>query len=192
MSLSPFVPMGYSAKVVLDGTASINQGEWSFPCVPVTLSGCIVKGFGDDLSDFRQNGYFLYDAPSPLIERAATEKVALSSLRLLYAEVYPRNFSASGQDLGDLQPDPTLTTAVQPPVKKTLLGYEIVNFFAGNLPECSYLSCNAMYREIAGLNEFLLFPDWQAAHDLLQSGFFSHCEPGPTRLIALYDTAWPE
>lgn len=191
MSASPFVAMGYSAKTHLDGTASINQGEWRFPCVPITLSGCIVKGFGDDISTFRHNGWYLYDTPSILAELAAAEKVPRASLRLLYAEVYPRTFSEAGVDLGELKPDPHFDTDIKPPADKTLLGYDVVNFYAGNFPECSYLSCNAMYREIDGLNEYLLFPDWQNALEKLQAGVFSHCEPGPTRLIALYDTAWP-
>ncbi|CAM2005778.1 hypothetical protein [Acanthopleuribacter pedis] len=186
------IPMGYTAKQQPATADLLNTGEWRFPNVPATLSSCVVDSFCDYVSAWNHNGFWLFDHPQILLKTAAHFGVDTTDMRLFYAEAYPRQYSAAGEDLGAVRPDPGLPTAVQEPTHKTLLGFEPVTFYAGTLPECAYLSCNGLYKDFPNLNQHLLFPDLDTPRVHLQNGDFSHCEPGPVRLIALYEVPWPD
>ena len=66
------------------------------------------------------------------------------------------------------------------------MGYDIVTFYAGSAPECSYLSCNHMAEEIE-VNKHCLLEKMDKAIDLINEKAFVDCEPGPCRIFAVYE-----
>ena len=71
------------------------------------------------------------------------------------------------------------------PLEKKLEGYDIVSFCGGDVPDCSYLSCNHMAQEIK-VNRHCLLSTFEEAHSLIGKKTFKDCEPGPSRIFAVY------
>jgi hypothetical protein len=76
------------------------------------------------------------------------------------------------------------------PSKKTLEGFDVVTFYAGNSPECSPLSCNGLADTIP-TNQHCLIESFEDAKAALDGGEFNNSEPGPYRIFAVYSVDWP-
>ncbi|WP_419904681.1 hypothetical protein [Kiloniella sp.] len=76
-------------------------------------------------------------------------------------------------------------TDVFVPTNKRLEGFDIVSFSQENAPECSFLSCNLMAEEIE-VNNHCLLGSLDEAKNYLNQGLFDNCEPGPSRIFAVY------
>jgi len=178
-----WLPIGYIAKTVV-----ASPPGWLNPARVndiYSVSGCMSPYFADYIPYWRHNGFWLFDSPDILRSLAADQHIDLSGTTLFYYETWDRQYQNDGSDPQDFSPEPSLTTAVQSPEGRSMEGYDIVSFSAGNAPECSYLSCNRMARTLP-VNRHCLFDDLEQARACLEQRIFKDCEPGPCRLIAVY------
>ncbi len=87
-------------------------------------------------------------------------------------------------------PEPGFPLQVVPPEHRVLRGFDVVTFSQGNAPEHSPLSCNGLAEQI-GTNAFCLLGSLEEAKALLEAGRFTHSEPGPYRILAVYTVPTP-
>lgn len=118
-------------------------------------------------------------------EIACNELVDLSSCWLFYYEVYELIFDEKNSVWLPLELDTSFITDVVAPTHKYLVGFDVVSFLAGNMPECSPLSCNDLASRIK-VNAHCLFDTFLEAKNALEDGYFKNVEPGPYRIIAVY------
>ena len=175
------IPLGYMAKRVSAGTAWLKAPQVSQVC---SVSSCISEDFGKWIDAWKHNGYWFFDSPR-LIEEVATDRmIDLTDTTLFYYEGFEQEYdSETGWAL--YRPEPSFPLQVVPPGEKTLRGFDVVTYSQGNSPECSPLSCNGLAAEMP-VNEFCLLNSLEEAKALLDAGRFTHSEPGPYRIIAVY------
>lgn len=182
------IPVGYSAKQVSP------RPDWLQAEQVVDLysvSTCIAKDFTGGSGWWPVNGYWFFDSPAVIQQAAAEHGVALDGMSLFYYAVHELEFDGfQKQWLPILQADPAFPTQVLAPAAPHLEGFDVVTFSTGTSPECSPLSCNHLANEIA-TNAHCLLPSLEQAHDLLENGAFTHAEPGPYRIVAVYSVPWP-
>jgi len=184
------IAAGYMAKRVE------KNPEWlGVPCVQdiYSVSPCVSEAFADYVNYWQHNGYWLFDSPD-IIQRLATKyAIPLNGTKLFYYEVYELQFNADEGNWESFKPEPSFPLEVEKPVAARLDGYDVVTFFAGNDPECSPLSCNSLAKEIR-TNRHCLLSALEEAKDLLETGRFIECEPGPYRIFAVYSVkrSWPD
>lgn len=180
------IPVGYMAKQVS------SRPEW-FPAEQVediySVSGCISRAFADYIGDWRHNGYWFFDAPEIIQQLAQEKAIDLSETTLFYYEVYELEFEEMQGQWMPFVPEPSFPLQVMAPTHKTLVGYDVVAFSMGNVPECSPLSCNGLAAEVE-TNTHCLLDSFKQAQNLLENGVFTHSEPGPYRIFAVYRVAW--
>ena len=177
------IPAGYLAKRV-----RIPKGLTIPTAKDVySLSGCVNDDFADYIQYWKHNGYWLFDSPDIIRQVAQEHSYSLDGTVLFYYEVHGQQFD--GKDWKAFSPDASVTTNVVAPAQKILSGFDVVTFFAGNAPECSPLSCNAIAREIAS-NEHCLLNTFEDAYHSLTHGAFKDAEPGPYRIFAVYKVDW--
>ncbi|WP_197998697.1 hypothetical protein [Gimesia aquarii] len=116
---------------------------------------------------------------------AKEHNINLSDTKLFYYEVYEYQYDEIRSNWEPFEPEPLMVTDVQIPEEKTLEGYDVVSIFISPAPGCSYLSCNNMAAEIS-VNRHCLIPTFEEAKSLLTQGVFDNCEPGPSRIFAVY------
>ena len=150
-----------------------------------SLSNCISDAFCDYIPHWKHNGYWLFNSPALLQEVAAAESIDLSENQLFYYEVYENQFDEHTKTWEPFEPEKSFETAVVVPGQMHLEGYDVVNFYARTSPECSLLSCNHMAETIP-VNRHCLLASFDEAKNLLESGAFDNCEPGPYRIFAVY------
>ncbi len=176
------IPMGYLYKKVASGL------NWrSMPGVKdcFALSGCISPPFADYLHFWRHNGYYLFDQPDTMAELAQAEGMDLQDATLFYYEVYEYEYLDDARRWGAFLPDPACTTRVLALENRRPAGFDVACFSGRTAPECSPLSCN-MLGESLPVNRHCLFDTLEAARAALERGAFRNCEPGPYRIIAVY------
>lgn len=176
------IPAGYIAKKV-----SPRPG-W-LPVESVldiySVSECESEAFCDYTKHWRHNGYWLFNSPSDLRDVAQIEGIDLRGYALFYYEVYEQQFDERTNTWKPFKPLAGLDTAVQPPQRKTLQGYDLVSFSAQSSHECSPLSCNGLAKSIP-VNSHCLLTSLEEAISLLQQGKVVKCEPGPFRIYSVY------
>ena len=111
--------------------------------------------------------------------------VDLSQATLFYYEVHEEEFDESIGQWRNFAPELSLVTAVRELQTKECIGYDVATFWAGNAPECSPLSCNAVAKDMA-VNTHCLFASFEDAKNAVNGGAFAHTEPGPYRIFAIY------
>lgn len=176
------IPAGYMAKRVVLRPDWIKAPDVVDIC---SVSPCISANFADYINFWKHNGWWLFDAPEMIADLAAKEKIDLAGARVFYYEVYEREYLEKEKLWRAFEPEGTFQTAVQEPLQKNLLGYDVVSFCARSSPECSPLSCNGLAGEIS-VNLHCLFDTFNAAYTHLEAGKFDNSEPGPFRIFAVY------
>jgi len=175
-------PAGYLYKFV-----SLRPDWLKAPAVVdiCSISGCISSCFADYIDHWQHNGYWLFDSPAIMEQIAQQDGIDLKQATLFYYEVHEEEFDQVTGQWKPFAPEASLVTAVQKPQIKQCLGYDVATFWAGNAPECSPLSCNAIATDLA-VNAHCLFASFEEAENAIESGAFSNSEPGPYRIFAVY------
>jgi len=146
-----------------------------------SVSGCVSETFMNCPYDWKHNGWFFFDSPAIAYD-IALEKGNTAELRLFYYEIFEKQFD--GKVWSPIAPE-DFPTVVQIPASKKLLGYDVVTFFGGPVPECSPLSCNSIASEMP-VNRHCLLDSFEAAHKFVKSPILDDAEPGPYRIFAVY------
>ena len=181
------VPAGYMAKCI---TARPDWLGVDRVVDVYSVSGCISPDFADWVSDWRHNGYWLFDSPEIIRSVAARHEVDLTATTLFYYAMHEQQFDEDGRRWTPVVAEPSFTTQVVSPSASTLEGYDVVTFSVGTRAECSPLSCSRLAAEIE-TNAHCLLPTLEQAQALLEAGRFAHSEPGPFRILAVYSVPWP-
>jgi hypothetical protein len=179
------IPTGYMAKRVSAKTDWLNAPQVT---QIFSVSSCISEDFADYIQFWAHNGYWLFNSPLAIQHLAQRHSISLDGCSLFYYEVHDQEFT--GETWKSFGPEPSLDTTVKVPEDKTLEGFDVVTFFAGNAPECSPLSCNSLAVELQ-TNTVCLFDTLEQAEMHLNNGAFRHSEPGSYRIFAVYSVSWP-
>lgn len=150
-----------------------------------SVSNCVSVAFCDYIPHWRHNGYWLFDSPEVIREIASAEKLDLSDQTFFYYEVHEQQFDDEIKSWRPFSADKSFPTDVQVPAEKKFEGFDVVSFFALSAPECSPLSCNHMAESIP-VNEHCLLATFAPAKQLIETGAFNGCEPGPYRIFSVY------
>jgi hypothetical protein len=179
------VPVGYMAKRVCEKPA-----VYKMPTVAdiFSVSSCVNDNFADYINFWKHNGYWLFDSPEIIQAVAKENSIDLDRISLFYYEAHEMEFD--GEKWRSFEPVASIETNIKTPSKKTLEGFDVVTFYAGNSPECSPLSCNGLAEEIP-TNRHCLLESLEVAQSCLNAGKFSSGEPGPYRIFAVYCVGWP-
>jgi hypothetical protein len=175
------IPLGYMAKRVMAGMEWLNASQ---VLQIYSVSSCISEDFGKWIDAWKHNGYWFFDSPQLINTAAAELKIDLSGTTFLYYEGYAQEYDPES-GWAAYQPNPYFPVQVIPPEKKILRGFDVVTFSHDNSAECSPLSCNGLAAEMP-VNEFCLLNSLEEAKALLEAGRFTHSEPGPYRILAVY------
>jgi hypothetical protein len=143
--------------------------------------------FADYIGFWKHNGYWLFDSPSILVNLAREAGIDLTGTSLFYFEAHEMEFD--GAVWVPFTPESSIKTDVELPAKKTLEGFDVATFHAGNTPECSPLSCNGLADSMP-TNQRCLFESFEEAKSHLSAGSFNNAEPGPYRIVAVYSVDW--
>lgn len=154
-----------------------------------SLSGCISQAFADYVDHWRHNGHWLFDTPAIMEEIAAKEAIDLSGAVLFYYEAYEYEFDEDTGAWSAFAAEPSFHTDVRAPADKRLAGFDVATFSVRTSPECSPLSCNALAAEVP-VNEHCLFRTFEDAKSAIERGAFRNTEPGPYRIVAVYEVAY--
>lgn len=147
-----------------------------------SVSACISEDFGDWVSHWRHNGFWLFDSLTIIAEIAANDGVDLRPMTPFFYRVYPYQWDGNSNWLA-IEPDPAFETAVLDPGPSARpVGFDVVTYSAGNAAECSPLSCNH-YAETIEVNRYCLFDRFQDAKAAVETGTFGGGEPGPHRIL---------
>jgi hypothetical protein len=179
------VPVGYMAK-----QREQKKPDWiKTPGVLEIYSvcDCVSKNFADYVKFWKHNGYWFFDSPDIIRNIASENSIDLAETSLFYYEAYELEFD--GELWNPWSPDPSFTTAVLQPSMKQLEGFDVVNFTARTMPECSTLACTSLAEEL-GANGHCLFVSFDEARARVDEGAFNDCEPGPYRIFAVYSVDW--
>lgn len=176
-----FIPVGYLYKKI------VLKPDWLAANVDdiCSVSGCVSENFTDYINYWLHNGYWLFDSPQIMQQIAQKEALDISSMQLHFYEAYTLAYDEHEKQWISFEPDASFITNIQIPQKKQLLGFDVVTFSGGNIPECSPLSCNHLAAEIA-VNRHCLFDRFEDAKQALEQGVFDNSEPGPFRIYAVY------
>ena len=178
------IPAGYLAKRVL------TKPDWlqAQQVIDIySVSGCVSADFDDYVEYWKHNGFWLFDSPEIIEEISRENSIDLAGTSLFYYEVYEKEFD--GDTWRSYEPDPSFKTSVSVPLDKHLEGFDVVTFFARNLPEHSPLSCNGLAQELQ-TNSHCLFRSFDEAETNLAKGIFNNSEPGPHRIFSVYSVKW--
>lgn len=176
------IPAGYMAKRVVSKPdwLKANGVEDIY-----SVSGCLSKDFVDYIKFWKHNGYWFFDSPEVIEQVAREQSIDLAGTTMFYYEVYEQEFDETKRHWFPYEKEPSFTTNIRRPRKKTLAGFDIVTSVARNSPECSPLSCNSLANEIQ-TNAHCLLPDFDTTKRLVETGRFNNSEAGPYRIYAVY------
>lgn len=150
-----------------------------------SLSNCISKDFADYIDYWKHNGYWLFDSPEIIYSVAEKYSIDVSQTKLFYYEVYEYQSYENKPVWETFSPEKSIKTSVVTPQAKRLEGFDVVSVWAGNAPECSYLSCNHVAEHLE-VNAHCLFSTFDEAKSAIDEVKFEGCEPGPCRIYAVY------
>lgn len=153
-----------------------------------SVSSCIAEDFTDYIDYWKHNRYWFFDLPEIIRSLAKEHSIPIEGTSLFYYEAYEFEFDDASWLVHS--PEESFPTSVVPPSRKQLEGFDVVNFYARNSPECSPLSCNSMADELH-TNAHCLFASFDEAETNIKNGTFKNCEPGPYRILSVYSVDWP-
>lgn len=176
------IPAGYLAKKILPRPDWVTNQQVE---EVITLSHCMAKDFARYIDYWQHNGHWLFDSPEKIQNLATEQKIDLNGFRYFYYEIYslqykedPKNWSAYKHD--------DFPTQVVVPKEKAWRGFDVVNYYCRSTPECSPLSCNNLAADLP-VNRYCLLDSLQQAKKLLETGTFDNSEPGPFRMVAVWE-----
>ncbi len=152
-----------------------------------SVSNCNCEDFTDYIQYWKHNGYWFFDSPEIIKRVAAENSIKLEGTSLFYYEEFEMEFD--GESWGPWSPEPSFPTNIVLSSTKQLEGFDVVNFTAGNSPECSGLSCSSLAVELP-TNAHCLFSTFEEAKVNLDNGAFNNAEPGPYRIFSVYSVDW--
>lgn len=176
------IPAGYMAKKVVSRPDWLKADKVTDVC---SVSGCISEDFADYINYWKHNGFWFFNSAETIGSVAVAAGVDLSSNTLFYYEVYEKQYDENKKQWQSFEPESSFQTHVVKPIRKYLVGYDVVSFYGQTSAECSPLSCNYLAQEIQ-VNEHCLFNSFEEAKTHLEKGSFKGCEPGPYRIFAVY------
>lgn len=179
------IPLGYMLKKV-ESPPPAGWSKSSTVTAIHSVSNCLSSNFADYIPLWKHNGWWLFDTPEAVRESAANLGIAPDTLTLFYYEAFDQEYDDEDGCWHAFGPEPSLATKVLPPVSSSLSGFDVVTFSEGSSPECSPLSCNGLADELP-VNGFCLFDNFEDAHAALARDDFKNSEPGPYRIIAVYE-----
>lgn len=177
-----FIPAGYLYKQVVSKPEWLNTSQVE---EIYSVSHCISADFADYIPHWQHNGYWFFNSPEVMHQLAAQIGLSLAGMKLFYYEVWFQQFEHPGRWVS-FAPEPSFDTQVEIPQEKRLCGFDVVTFSAGSSPECSPLSCNGLAAELP-VNRACLLESLAAGQMALENGLFAAGEPGPHRLLAVYE-----
>jgi hypothetical protein len=178
-----FRPSGYLYKQV------VARPDWlKAPAVAeiLSVSGCMSPVFADYIPHWKHNGFWLFDVAALMRPIAEGAGIDLAGHRLFYLETLAEEFDDTDGVWRPAEPDPSLPVNVAVSGAAVLRGFDVVSFSAGNAPECSPLSCNGLAADIP-VNRYCLLESVAEARAALDAGRFTAAEPGPYRIMAVYE-----
>jgi len=152
-----------------------------------SVSGCTSTDFADYVTYWRHNGFWLFDSPQLIKNVTGEHSISLEGMSLFYYEVHELQYD--GAEWRPFVSELSFQANVSLPARKTLEGFDVVTFAAGNGPECSPLSCNSLAQTLS-TNQHCLFKSFEEAQTALIEGAFHDSEPGPYRIFAVYSVPW--
>lgn len=176
------IPAGYLYKTVAQRPAWLGANS---VLAIYSISNCVSEAFVDYVEKWKHNGYWLFDSPNAMEEIASEENIDLSRCTLFFYEVFEFEFDQEKKLWRKFEAEGSFTTSVVAPSSKTFQGVDVATFWAGNLPECSPLSCNSLACEIP-VNTYCLFDSFEQAKGAVDAGQFANSERGPLRVFAVY------
>ena len=156
----------------------------------LSVSNCISDDFADYVELWRHNGFWFFDSPEIIVQTANESKIDLAGVRWFYYEAHPQEFDEDAGSWNAFSPEPNFSTEIFLPSTKTLKGFDIVTNTLGQMVECSPLSCNFLAEKIE-VNSDCLIDSFDSAHRFLSDSGGSGCEPGPYRIVAVYEVEPP-
>jgi hypothetical protein len=177
------IPVGYLAKRIVARPECMDA-----PAVVdiYSLSNHMNDDFCDYINFWKHNGYWLFDSPALIEEVALEAEISLQDCTMLYFEAYEMQWDSESKSWQHFKPEESFVTNVMLPVKKVLLGYDVVTYTMASQADCSPLSCNNMASEIP-VNTHCLIESFEAVKEYLEKGAFDDAEPGPYRIVAVYE-----
>ena len=175
------VPAGYLAKRVV---APEGMGLERVSSI-YSVSGCISQYFADYIKYWKHNGYWFFDSIESIELLAREHSIPLQDCRIFYYEVFDQEFDDENNRWQPFPPEGSFKTAVVPPAKTQLEGFDVVTFSVHTSPECSPLSCNNVATTVP-TNRHCLLSSFDEAKARVEAGAFENSEPGPFRIFAVY------
>ena len=181
------IPLGYMAKRVALKPDWLKTDKVDDI---LSVSPCMSEDFADWVSYWKHNGFWFFDSTSVIQDLVHEHRIDNADLRWFYFEGYEQEYDEDQDVWRDYEPEGSFTTSVREPAEPRLMGYDIVTFSGGTSAECSPLSCNGL-AESLDLNRHCLFETFKEAKDLIESERLDGCEPGPYRIVGVYEVAPP-
>jgi hypothetical protein len=176
------IPVGYMYKLVVSKPDWLKTDQVK---EIYSVSGCVSKDFDGWINYWKHNGYWFFDSPKIIKEIAKENDIDLSGMKLFFYRVYENQWNDEAGEWEDFKPEESFETNVELPKSSTLHGFDITTFTAQTSAECSPLSCNHMAEELEASPNCLL-SSFEEAKQLIESGAFNQCEPGPYRIFEVY------
>ena len=182
------IPLGYMARKIAKKDDWLKAPPHVEEICSANCCGYLSKCFCDCIKHWKHNGWWFFDSPDVIRAVAEAEETDLGDTRLHYYEAFEKQYDDAECEWKFFEPEPSFATNVKLPedADKRFLGFDIVTFSLQTSPECSPLSCNGLANEIP-TNKHCLLDDLDEAKRLLESGEFHSDEPGPFRIIAVYE-----
>lgn len=185
------IPVGYMYKLVGIPTASLTANNVVNVFSAGDCGGSPSHFFADYIKYWKHNGYWFFNTPDLMQEIARMDHIDLSAMTLFYYEIYEFEFDKSdnqGRVAGwfPFESESSFATDVLIPQEKDLAGYDVVEYVCRNSPECSLLSCSNLAAKFH-VNAHCLFDTFGEAKAAVETGEFHAKEPGPYRILAVYE-----
>jgi hypothetical protein len=181
------IPLGYMAKRVMTRPELLKASAVE---EILSLSSCLSDSFADWIDNWQHNEHWLFDHPSVILKLAHENGLDLSGCRWFYYEGHESAYDGDALAWLPYAPAVKIGASVPPPTDAVFCGYDVVTYNCGNAAECSPLSCNHMAEEIP-TNRHCLLDSFESAYQLIDQGRFLNSEPGPYRIVAVYEIASP-
>lgn len=157
---------------------------------PYSVAGCSTENFVEDfILLWRHNGYWLFDSPAIIKEITEEKNIDTRTMLLFYYEAYKWefDFDENGEEVWkEFHCDDAFATNIKLPEERTLVGYDVVEYCAGNAAEDSLATCCNGVSNVCPLNKHGLFLSFEDAKEALTKGIYHDAEPGPYRILAVY------
>ena len=181
------ISLGYMAKRISSGLEWLKNDRVT---EILSVASCISRDFADWIPYWKHNGYWLFDSPEIIASLIPEHDIPRGGLRWFYYEGYEFAFDENRKTWEPYHPEPSFPLDTSAPPKSILRGFDVATYSQGNCAECSPLSCNRLVEELA-VNRHCLIDTFDAARKAIDEGRFSNSEPGPFRIVAVYEIPAP-